>query len=238
MPAAAPELEASGRDKWQAFYADRARSVPFFSGAPDENLHDWLRQGLIAPGAALDIGCGNGRNAIFLARQPGFGPVQAVDYSASAAAWAREAIAHAGVSVQLHEGSIFELALPPASLDLIYDSGCFHHMAPHQRDDYVRLVAQALKPGAAFGLVCFAPEGGSGLSDDEVYARGTLGGGLGYSEPRLRELWHEGTLFDIVVLRRMREPGAEAGLFGKGLLWAMLARRRSQREEARLSATS
>ena len=50
-----------------------------------------------------------------------------------------------------------------------------------------RFVANALKPGGYFGLVCFAPEGGSGYTDEEAYERGSLGGGLGYTESALRE---------------------------------------------------
>jgi hypothetical protein len=68
------------------------------------------------------------------------------------------------------------------------------------------------------------PRGGSGLTDEEVYERRTLGGGLGYEEQRLREIWSD--RLDIAVLRRMREQGANSGLFGKDFLWALLAIKR------------
>jgi len=208
--------------RWQAFYVDRARPCPFFGMAPDENLHAWVTQGQVPPGAALDVGCGNARNAIFLARQ-GF-VVQAVDFSASAMAWAREAVAEAGVPVTLHEASVFELALGDGGFSFVYDSGCFHHMAPHRRHSYVQRIAQLLAPGGLFGLVCFAPEGGSGLSDDQVYAEGTLGGGLGYEAEQLQQVW--GQAFEPLQLRRMHEQAPGSGLFGKDFLWTMLARKR------------
>jgi hypothetical protein len=88
----------------------------------------------------------------------------------------------------------------------------------------VELVSNALKPGAAFGLVCFTPEGGSGRSDEEVYAQGSLGWGLGYDDRSLRQIW--GAAFDIQVLRRMRECPPSADVVGKGFLWAMLSQRR------------
>jgi len=47
----------------------------------------------------------------------------------------------------------------------------------------------ALKPGGWFGLACFRPEGGSGYSDNDVYVHRSLGGGLGYAEERLRDMW-------------------------------------------------
>lgn len=216
-------LVRDGRSKWQPFYEDRTRPCPFFGMAPDENLSEWLQQGrLPATGNALDLGCGNGRNSIFLARN-GFN-VQAVDYSASAVAWAKEEIAKARVPVQVHCISVFDLQVSPASCDVVYDAGCFHHMAPHRRQQYVQLIARALKPGGTLGLVCFAPEGGSGYSDEEVYLRQSLGGGLGYDEARLREIWQAD--FHVESLRRMREHAFGAELFGKDFLWALLARRR------------
>ena len=220
LEAAVAAAEAA---RWQRFFVDRTRPVPFFGLAPDENLAQWLDDGAIAPGTALDIGCGNARNALLLARR-GFA-VTAIDYSDSAIAWARDEIAKAGVAVDLRHGSIFDLELAPAALDLVYDSGCFHHIEPRRRERYVRLVADALKPGGQFGLVCFAPEGGSDMTDAEVYERGTLGGGLGYDEARLREIWSAD--FEILELRRMRELPPGGPLFGRGFLWTMLARRRS-----------
>jgi SAM-dependent methyltransferase len=214
-------LEPDERSKWQSFYDYRARSCPFFQLVPDENLSEWLQHGRIAPGSALDLGCGNGRNSIFLARR-GFS-VQAVDYSVSAVAWAKEEIANAQVSVRVHCSSVFEFQVNPSSYDLVYDSGCFHHIPPHRRHQYVRLVAGALKPGGALGLVCFAPEGGSGYSDEDVYKLKSLGGGLGYEQARLREIW--GTDFCIESLQRMRDQPSDSGLFGKDYLWALLARR-------------
>jgi len=40
--------------------------------------------------------------------------------------------------------------------------------------------------------LCFRPEGGSGYTDQQVYERASLGGGLGYSEDRLRAMWDTG----------------------------------------------
>lgn len=213
------QLATTEHDRWQSFYTDRARPCPFFVSHPDENLAEWLSQNKIAPGRAIDLGCGHGRNAIHLAQQ-GFA-VEGVDYSESALAWARERVLEAGVPVALTRRSVFDLELMDASYDLVYDSGCFHHIAPHRRQRYVELVTRALKPGGAFGLVCFRPEGGSGLSDEAVYAQGSLGGGLGYTQEQLRQIWSPA--LSIVSLRSMREPAAEEHLFGKDFLWAMLA---------------
>jgi cyclopropane fatty-acyl-phospholipid synthase-like methyltransferase len=223
--AALTELDASlaagDSRRWDAFYADRAKPCVFFGTAPDESLAAWIHDGLLRPGRAIDLGCGNGRNAVFLARQ-GFS-VQAVDYSQTAVDWARDRIAEAGVAVSLTQQSVFDLALEAGAYDLVYDSGCFHHIAPHRRRQYVELVVGALKPGGCFGLTCFRPEGGSGYSDDEVYERRSMGGGLGYTAERLREIWSSG--LQVRVVRQMVKPSTESGLFGETFLWALLAQK-------------
>ena len=209
-------------DRWNRFYADRARPVPFFGPAPDESLARWIEDGVMPPGRALDLGCGNGRNAVLLARS-GF-RVDAVDYSQAAIEWATQRAADAGVRVRFHKTSVFDAPIAPASFDLVYDSGCFHHMPPHRRADYIALVGAALKRGGLFGLNCFRPEGGSGLTDHEVYERRTLGGGLGYAEDRLRALWSGE--FEILELRQMQDHASGSAVFGPSFLWVMRARRR------------
>lgn len=173
------------------------------------------------PVDALDLGCGNARNAIFLARH-GFA-VDAVDFSKTAIDWAAQRVTEAGVPVNLIHESVHRLELTPRSYGLVYDSGCFHHIAPHRRDGYVRKVASALACGGWFGMVCFRPEGGSGLSDSEVYEQRSLRGGLGYSEEQLREIWSNG--FAIREVRRMEKQSPESGLFGEPFLWSLWAQR-------------
>ncbi|MBI5277248.1 MAG: class I SAM-dependent methyltransferase [Burkholderiales bacterium] len=216
-------LRPEGNGRWNAFYDDRSRPCPFFGAGPDENLVEWVTGGLVPHGRTLDLGCGHGRNSIFLARQ-GF-EVEGVDFSESGLAWAAEAAQRAGVSIGLVCASVFEAELKPAACDFIYDSGLFHHIAPHRRQQYVGLVARCLKPGGKFGLTCFTPDGGSGYSDAEVYERGSLGGGLGYTEQQLREHW-SGAGLQVEIVRTMKEVEPGAPVFGKGFLWALLASRR------------
>ena len=219
------ELDAllAGRedDWWDSFYADRAKPCPFFVASPDECLAEWVGGGLLPPGRALELGCGGGRNAVFLARS-GF-TVEGVDYSQAAIDWARERATQAGVDVLLRRQSVFDLEVNAGGYDLVYDSGCFHHIAPHRRSQYVELVTSALKPGGWFGMTCFRPEGGSGYTDAEVYERRSLGGGLGYTAERLREVW-SGDL-RVHVIRQMERSGGASGLFGEPFLWAMLAQK-------------
>lgn len=75
--------------------------------------------------------------------------------------------------------------------------------------------------------MCFRPEGGSGYTDQQVYDRGSLGGGLGYSEQRLRSLWDKPP-FVVRVLRQMNQTGSHESWFGLDFLWTMLATRQDR----------
>lgn len=213
-------LAGGGGVRWQEFFADRDRPCPFFTEFPDENLAEWFGAGLLRPGRVLELGCGNGRNATYLA---GLGcAVDAVDISAQAIEWAGERAESAGVPVSFRCCSIFDAEFTAGSCDLVYDCGCFHHLPPHRRKDYVELVDRALRPGGSYGLVCFRPEGGSGYTDQQVYERASLGGGLGYSEDRLRALW-DSPPFRLRVLRQMNKAAPEGPCFGEDFLWVLLA---------------
>ncbi|BET45220.1 hypothetical protein RGQ21_02020 [Kitasatospora aureofaciens] len=110
-----------GKDFWDRLHADRSKPVPFFVAKPDDNLAAYLDQGLIAPGRALGLGCGAGRNALFLASR-GF-EVDAVDLSAVAVEWGEDRAREAGVDVRFLCGDAFALSATELSrpYDLIVD---------------------------------------------------------------------------------------------------------------------
>lgn len=214
-----------GSNFWDRFYTDRSRPVPFFTAKPDENLAGYLDQGLIAPGRALDLGCGAGRNALYLAAH-GF-EVDAVDLSPVAVAWARDRAQQADVDVRFLCGDAF--ALPAAELsgpyDLVVDSGCLHHLPPHRRVSYLALLDRVLAPGGHLALTSFAAgdQGmGSELTDADLYRERDLQGGLAYTPESLRWIFCD---LAEVELRRMREMPPESPLFGVTFLWTALFRR-------------
>ncbi|MEU2667846.1 class I SAM-dependent methyltransferase [Streptomyces sp. NPDC007164] len=216
---------------WDGFYADRERPVPFFVAKPDENLASYVDRGLIAPGRVLELGCGPGRNAIHLASL-GF-EADAVDLSPSALAWAEERADEAGADVRFHQGDIFELTATELTgpYDLVYDSGCFHHLPPHRRVSYLALLDRVLAPGGGFALTCFAAgEGGMGseLPDAAFYERGGLQGGLAYTPESLRRIFSGLT---EIELRRMHDEPSGSPLFGEPFLWTALFRRSAERAE-------
>jgi len=215
-------LAGSGSAWWDQFNTDESRAVPFFTDRPDENLAAWFAQGQLVPGRVLELGCGFGRNATYLAELGC--DVLAVDFSAQAIQRARKRARPVIGSVDFRCCSIFDARVTVESCDLVYDSGCFHHLPPHRRRAYVDLVHTALKPGGSYGLVCFRPEGGSGYTDLQVYQRASLGGGLGYTEERLRALWDKPP-FSLRALRQMNKTTSQQPYFGEDFLWALLAKK-------------
>lgn len=223
----APEADrwtADAASWWDGFYADRSRPVPFFAAKPDENLVSYLDRGLVAAGRALDLGCGPGRNAVHLASR-GF-EVDAVDLSPQAVTWARDRAREAEAEVRFHLGDAFDL--PGVGLggpyDLIYDSGCFHHLPPHRRLSYLDLLDRALAPGGHFALTCFAAGTmtGSELSDADFYRQARLHGGLAYTPDSLRWIFSD---LSEVEMRRMHDEPAVSPRFGEPFLLAALFRR-------------
>lgn len=235
-----------GSTWWDTFYANRDRPVPFFAAKPDENLASYLARGLLAPagpgvvtptggavtargaitaGRALDLGCGPGRNAIHLAAA-GY-PVDAVDLSPAAIAWARDRATEAGVDVRFHQGDIFALTESELTgpYDLIYDSGCFHHLPPHRRISYLALLDRALAPGGHFALTCFAvgtENSGSERPDADFYRNPTLDGGLAYAPDSLRTIFANLTELE---LRPMRDEPPQSPYFGEPFLLTALFRK-------------
>ena len=168
----------------------------------------------------MDLGCGPGRNALYLAGQ-GF-DVDAVDLSEQAVRWAQERAEQTGIQVRFRCGDAFALVGTELTgpYDLIYDSGCFHHLPPHRRISYLALLDRALAPDGRFGLSCFAAGAmGSELSDEDFYRQSRLHGGIAYTPEALRWIFAELT---EIELRRMRDEPPDSDRFGEPFLWTAL----------------
>lgn len=216
---------AGGADFWDQYYADRDRPVPFFVNKPDEHLAQYVESGLLAPGRVLDLGCGPGRNAVFLASR-GF-RVDAVDLSPDAIAWTGDRAREAAAEVGLHCGDAFRLTRDELAgpYDLVVDSGFFHHLPPHRRISYLRMLDRVLSVGGHLVLAAFAawaPGSGSPVPDAKLYREGKLYGGLAYTPQDLR--WIFEGLTEVEV-RALREQPADSPYYGPPFLLGGLFRR-------------
>lgn len=213
-------LKEESEFNWDNFYSNRERRIPFFENHPDENLVEYVETERIKAGKALELGCGPGRNAIYLSGNDFH--VDAVDQSEEGLGWAEERAKEQGVHVNFIQSNIFDLDIEEGTYDLVYDSGCFHHIPPHRRMSYIELVKRALKPGGFFALTCFVlggELGGAAISDWEVYRGRSMRGGLGFTEEKLKEIFHD---FKAVEIRKMRDRGPESSQFGTSALLAAL----------------
>lgn len=104
-------------------------------------------------GRALDVGCGEGVYAVYLAQQ-GFSVV-GLDFVSDALGAARARAKQAGVDLELHEGDVVDFD-PKQSFDVVLDSGCLHHMPKGKVGAYRARLDQWLAPGGDYVLVHFA----------------------------------------------------------------------------------
>src|SRR5215213_4712777 len=98
--------------EWDRRYADREQ---LWSGQPNGALVAEVAR--LMPGRVLDVGCGEGADAVWLARR-GW-DVTALDVSAVALERAARHARDAGVPVRWVHAGLAEAALPPASFDLV-----------------------------------------------------------------------------------------------------------------------
>jgi cyclopropane fatty-acyl-phospholipid synthase-like methyltransferase len=210
---------------WDGFYTNREKKVPFFKDLPDENLVQYFEKGLLKPGKVLELGCGPGRNAFYFAKQGC--EVDAVDLSKEALKWGEERALEKKLNINFIFKNIFQLDFEEYSYDVVYDSGCFHHIAPHRRISYLDLLHRTLKDNGLFALTCFVAGGclgGSELTDWEVYRRRSLEGGLGYTEEMLQTVFRD---FELIEMRPMRVLENDTSLFGMPDLLTALFRKTS-----------
>src|SRR5207244_7425189 len=99
--------------EWETRYSERDGAR--WSGRPNGRLVAAVAG--LTPGRALDVGCGEGGDAIWLARC-GW-TVTAIDVSDVAVARAREAAELAGAAVEWVCGDALQAGFPPRSFDLV-----------------------------------------------------------------------------------------------------------------------
>ena len=124
----------------------------------------------LAPGRALDLGCGTGTNSLYLARH-GW-QVVGVDLSVTAIRKARRKAKEAGLPADFYIADVTRLdfLLPP--FDMALDIGCFHALDAEGRVRYRDGLHRLLRPGARYMLYAFGPRQGRlmqmGITPDEV----------------------------------------------------------------------
>lgn len=202
--------------EWDRFYSERKHKAQFVvqNHLPDENLVEILHNYQIK--SALELGCGEGRNSVYMAKNNL--TVSAVDLSDKAVNNAKIFANENNVNINFKCGNVFDIQFKN-QFDFIYDSGMFHHLAPHRRLSYLDLLNKYLKDRGYFALCCFA-EGedcADEVDDYEFYkSRRT---GVAFSKERLEEFF--GEIFNVIEIRRYKN-GIPNTIQGLEFMWVCL----------------
>jgi len=138
-----------GKDWNEAYKQD---DTPWDTGITSKELEKALHEEVIAPCRALELGCGTGTNAIYLAKK-GF-DVTAVDISQLAIKKAREKAEAARVKVRFIQAEIPNLRLPGEIFDFVFDRGCFHAIRQEDRQRFVKMLTGLTTEGSIYLMLC------------------------------------------------------------------------------------
>ncbi|MFQ5709129.1 MAG: class I SAM-dependent methyltransferase [bacterium] len=139
---------------WDELYQEKEVEIlPWFHPVLDPDIAQALQQWQIKTGEVLDLGTGPGTQAIALAKL-GF-QVTATDVSETAIEKARLKAKSESVSIDFLVDDISASKLQ-RSFDLIIDRGCFHIFEPAERQIYIAVLHDLLKPAGFFFLKCFS----------------------------------------------------------------------------------
>ena len=193
---------------WAARY--REGNIPWDSGKPSSELQRVIESGSIKPCRALELGCGTGTNAVYLARK-GFA-VTAVDMVGLAISRAREKACADGVKVNFVCASVLDLPGLGPPFEFVFDRGCFHSFEESQWEKYLAGLVQVIRPGARWLMLCG--------NDKEQHDPGppTL------SEKEIREVLSP--MFEFEWIREFRFDLSPSFGPGRPLAWSVMLRRR------------
>jgi len=194
-------------------------NIPWNSESPPDALVQLVQGGKVRPCRTIDLGCGAGNYAVYLA---GLGfDVTGVDSSPTAiriaGRHAQERGARCRFIVADLLGDMHEVS---GTFDFAYDWEFLHHIFPEDRETYIRNVHKITNPGATYFSVCFSEKdpqfGGNGK-----YRETRIGTTLYFSsESELREL--VSLYFTIRELKTIEVSGK----FGSHSAVCLLAERR------------
>jgi cyclopropane fatty-acyl-phospholipid synthase-like methyltransferase len=105
-------------------------------------------------GRVLDVGCGTGEHALFLAESGH--QAWGVDSAPAAIDKARAKAHQRGLDVNFLVHDVMELKSLGRAFDSVIDCGLFHTFSDEERPVFVKSLATALRPGGTYHMMCFS----------------------------------------------------------------------------------
>jgi SAM-dependent methyltransferase len=136
---------------WEDAYNARP---PWDIGRPQPAFVELVRAGELNIGGVLDVGCGTGENALYLAEK-GFSVV-GVDLATRAIDAAKAKSTERKLKVDFRIANALSLEFKNDYFDNAMDSGLFHTFNDSNRVDFAREIARVLKTGGKYFMLCFS----------------------------------------------------------------------------------
>jgi SAM-dependent methyltransferase len=160
------------------FFEDAYRDgAPWDLGRAQSAFVRLAEAGEIA-GSVLDIGCGTGDNALYLAARGH--EVWGLDISSLAIERARDKAHARRLNATFVVGDALNLARLDRTFDSVIDSGFFHTLSDAERPLFALSLAAAINPLGVYHMLCFnefepGPGGPRRITQEEVRATFRLG---------------------------------------------------------------
>jgi SAM-dependent methyltransferase len=174
---------------------------PWDIGRPQQEFVRLAESGEIK-GDVLDVGCGTGENALYLATRGHV--VWGVDTAPTAIEKAREKARERGIEARFLVRDAMNLNQIDKIFDTVIDSGLFHALSDLERPCFVRNLGDVLRTEGTYFMLCFSDRepGGYGprrITQEEI-------------RRAFRDGWHIRFIHPAVFENRIRPEGAKAWL--------------------------
>ncbi len=135
-----PDIE---KHKWEERYQEET-APPWDTKLPAPELEQYFAALDKKPGNVLEVGCGTGTNAIWLAKQGC--KVTATEIAPTALDKAKASVG--GEKIDFHLLDICQSSpVSDSSQDFVFDRGVYHVIPKGERGLFIERIASALKPG-------------------------------------------------------------------------------------------
>jgi SAM-dependent methyltransferase len=183
---------------WQGRY--QAGDTPWDSNLASRELQRVLSEQSIAPCRAIELGCGTGTNAVYLASQ-GF-DMTGVDCAPLALEQAQLRAEAAGVKVSWIEADVQHFGLGLQPFAFVFDRGCYHCCRRVDLEGYRETLRNVSRPGSRYLVLA----GNANEQSDEGPPRVT--------EQQIRD--ELGDLFEFAFIREFhfQDAGGVEGPLG------------------------